>query len=105
MGSSELTWERINTIDVGLDLGFLDDQIILGFDWFQRTTNDMLAPGVALPGSIGADAPYTNNGSLRTRGWELSVEISRGKSFIICLRIRTSLRYLISFIMRPEIRL
>ncbi|MBQ4138277.1 MAG: TonB-dependent receptor [Muribaculaceae bacterium] len=71
--SSELTWERINTIDVGLDLGFLDDQIILGFDWFQRTTNDMLAPGVALPGSIGADAPYTNNGSLRTRGWELSV--------------------------------
>ena len=71
--SSELTWERINTIDVGLDLGFLNDQITLGFDWFQRTTNDMLAPGTALPSTIGADSPYTNNGSIRTRGWELTV--------------------------------
>ncbi|MBR1803521.1 MAG: TonB-dependent receptor [Muribaculaceae bacterium] len=71
--SSSLTWERINTLDVGLDLGFLNDQIVLGFDWYQRTTNDMLAPGTALPGSVGASAPYTNNGSIRTRGWELSI--------------------------------
>ena len=71
--SSSLTWERINTLDLGLDLGFLNDQIVLGFDWYQRTTNDMLAPGTALPGAIGAAAPYTNNGSIRTRGWELSI--------------------------------
>lgn len=71
--SSELTWERINTLDVGLDLGFLNDQITLGFDWYQRTTNDMLAPGTALPSTIGASSPYTNNGSIRTRGWELTV--------------------------------
>ncbi len=71
--SSALTWERINTFDIGLDLGLLKDQITLGFDWFQRTTNNMLAPGTALPASVGADAPYTNNGSIRTRGWELSI--------------------------------
>ncbi len=71
--SSKLTWERINTIDAGLDLGFLNDQIVLGFDWYQRTTNDMLAPGTALPASVGAAAPYMNNGSIRTRGWELTI--------------------------------
>ena len=71
--SSALSWERINTFDIGLDLGLLKDEITLGFDWYQRTTNDMLAPGTALPASVGADAPYTNNGSIRTRGWELTL--------------------------------
>lgn len=71
--SSSLTWERIKTFDVGTDLSFLNDDLNLTFDWFQRTTNDMLAPGTELPQSVGASAPYTNAGSLRTRGWELSI--------------------------------
>ena len=71
--SSSLTWERIKTIDVGLYLGILNDQITVGFDWFQRTTNDMFAPGKALPPSVGASTPTTNSGSLRTRGWELNI--------------------------------
>ena len=71
--SPSLTWERIKTFDVGADLSFLKDDLNLTFDWYQRTTNDMLAPGNALPASVGAAAPYTNAGSLRTRGWELSI--------------------------------
>ena len=71
--SSSLTWEKIKTINVGLDLGFLNDMITLSAEWFQRTTNDMLAPGVALPASVGATSPYQNNGSLRSRGWELTI--------------------------------
>lgn len=71
--SSSLTWERIKTTDVGVDLSFLNDDLSLTFDWYQRTTNDMLAPGKAIPDVAGASAPYTNAGSLRTRGWELSL--------------------------------
>ena len=71
--SSSLTWERIKTIDVGLDLGLLNDMVTVGFDWYQRTTNDMIAPGKALPPSVGASTPTTNSGSLRTRGWELTI--------------------------------
>ena len=71
--SSSLTWERINTTDIGVDLSFLNDDLSLTFDWYQRTTNDMLAPGKAIPDVAGASAPYTNAGSLRTRGWELSL--------------------------------
>ena len=71
--SSTLSWERVRTMDVGLDLGFLNNTLTLGFDWYQRETLDMLAPSVTLPDIVGATAPYGNNGSLRTRGWELSL--------------------------------
>ncbi len=68
---SSLTWERIVTTDVGLDLGFLNNSLTVGFDWFQRDTKDMLAPGSELPNVLGVSAPYGNNGELRTTGWEL----------------------------------
>jgi len=71
--SSSLTWERICTTDIGLDLGFLNNSLTASFDWYQRDTKDMLAPGNKLPSILGADAPYGNYGSLRTRGWELSL--------------------------------
>lgn len=72
MVSETLTWERIQTADIGLDLGFFNNSLNVTFDWYQRKTLDMLAPGTVLPDVLGADAPYGNNGSLRTRGWELS---------------------------------
>ncbi len=42
--SSTLSWERIETIDAGFDLGFLDNSLSLSFDWYSRTTKDMLVP-------------------------------------------------------------
>ena len=75
--SASLTWERIRTTDIGLDFGFFNNQLSGSFDWFQRETLDMLAPGVTLPAVLGASAPYTNQGALRTRGWELSLNWNR----------------------------
>ena len=74
MVSSSLTWETINTTNVGIDLGFLNNSLNVTFDWFQRDTKGMLAPGKALPDVIGINAAYENAGSLRTRGWELTVD-------------------------------
>ena len=71
--SKSLTWERIETTDVGIDLGFLNNELTLGFDWYNRNTKDMLAPGITVPGTMGASAPQRNAGSMRTRGWELSL--------------------------------
>ncbi|MBE6323762.1 MAG: TonB-dependent receptor [Bacteroidales bacterium] len=74
MVSSALTWETINTTNVGIDLGFLNNALNVTFDWFQRDTKNMLAPGKALPDVIGINAAYENAGSLRTRGWELTID-------------------------------
>lgn len=72
--SSTLKWERIQTLDFGADLGFFSNELNLTFDWYQRTTKDMLAPGQTMPQVLGATAPYINAGTLRTRGWELTVD-------------------------------
>ncbi len=71
--SSSLTWERVITTDIGLDLGFFNNELNVGFDWYQRETRDMLARGEELPSVLGDSAPLTNSGTLRTRGWELSI--------------------------------
>lgn len=71
--SSTLSWERIETIDAGFDLGFLDNSLNVSFDWYSRTTKDMLGPGTKLPSVLGAATPYGNYGELRTNGWEISI--------------------------------
>lgn len=71
--SSSLTWERIRTLNLGIDLGFMNNSLTVGFDWFQRENQDMLAPAQVLPDVVGASAPDANAGTLRTRGWEFSV--------------------------------
>lgn len=72
--SSTLKWERIQTLDVGVDLGLLNNNLNFTFDWYQRNTKDMLAPGKTMPEVLGVAAPFINAGELRTRGWELSVD-------------------------------
>lgn len=71
--SNTLKWERIQTTDIGLDLGFLNNSLNLTFDWYSRSTRDMLAPGSELPQTLGASSPYQNSGRLRTNGWELGL--------------------------------
>ncbi len=71
--NSSLTWERVITTDVGIDLGFFNNSLTATFDWFSRETRDMLAPGMPLPSTLGVSAPLENAGNMRTNGWELSL--------------------------------
>ena len=75
--SKSLTWEKIKTTNVGIDLSFLNGQFNVSFDWYQRDTKDMLAPGKAMPNVLGASAAWENAGSLRTRGWEFTLDWRR----------------------------
>ncbi|GHT68927.1 SusC/RagA family TonB-linked outer membrane protein [Bacteroidia bacterium] len=71
--STTLLWERIQTTNIGGDFGFLNNDLVLSAEWFQRDTKDMLAPGKTMPQVLGTTAPYVNAGSLRTSGWELNL--------------------------------
>lgn len=68
----KLTWESSETIDVGLDFGFLNNRLQVTADYYQRLTFDRLGPAEALPAVLGATVPKENNSELRTRGWDLS---------------------------------
>ncbi|HCN53269.1 MAG: TonB-dependent receptor [Prevotella sp.] len=70
--SSNFTWEKVHTLDFGLDIVALNNRLTATIDWYQRNTNGMLAPGMQLPAVIGAKAPYQNTADMRTRGWEIS---------------------------------
>lgn len=65
------TWEKVESMNLGLDFGFFGNALTGSFDVFQRDTKDMLGPGVDFPDFFGADAPKTNNARMRNRGWEL----------------------------------
>lgn len=71
--SSFFTWETVETLDLGFDMAVLNGRLRSTFDWYQRDTKDMLAPGIELPSVVGASAPLQNVADLRTKGWELSV--------------------------------
>jgi len=73
--SDAITWQRIKTMDAGLDARFLDSHIGLTFDYYIRDTEGMIVPtdGVNTV-TYGASAPKANNGSLRTNGWEIQLD-------------------------------
>ncbi|MFI0429286.1 TonB-dependent receptor [Mariniflexile sp. HMF6888] len=71
--SNSFTWETVRTLDFGVDLGFFDNKLQTTFDWYERETLDMLAPGAELPAVLGGSAPLSNVADLSTKGWELSV--------------------------------
>lgn len=83
--SPSLTWEKVSTLDFGLDARILNDRMGVTFDWYKRTTSDMITAGVTLPNTFGASAPVRNYGEMQTTGWELT--LTWAKTFNNGLRI------------------
>ena len=73
-----ITWERVESTNVGLDLGAFQNRLTGSLDIYQRNTRNMLGPTLDIADLYGANPPQSNNADLRTRGWELSLNW-RGK--------------------------
>jgi len=72
MTSSTRTWETIFNQNAALDFAFLKNRLSGTFEYFSKT-NDGMFIGVTYPSILGAGAPTSNNGKLRTNGWEFSL--------------------------------
>ncbi len=72
--SRDLSWENISTFDIGTDLRFFNNKYGVTFDWYQRDNRNMLSIGETLPEAFGTTAAMVNSGSLRTRGWEVTID-------------------------------
>lgn len=68
-----LTWEKVTTYDVGVDLDILKNRLTVGFDWYRRNTTDMYTVGPTLPEVLGTTQPKGNYADLKTKGWELTL--------------------------------
>ena len=73
MVSSNFTWERAATLNLGTDISMLNNRLQATFEWYRRETIGMLGPVQEYPAVVGANAPLQNVANLRTKGYELSV--------------------------------
>jgi TonB-linked SusC/RagA family outer membrane protein len=67
-----LKWETTKEVDLGVDLGFLKDRIILVADYYNKNTSDLLLSS-QLPGSSGYAVAFQNIGSVQNRGFEFAL--------------------------------
>lgn len=74
IANPSLRWEKSNTIEGGLEMGFLNNRITAAVAVYNRVTTDKIA-SVILPTSSGISSIRTNNGSMRNRGVELETTI------------------------------
>lgn len=76
MNSKGMTWEKVKSLNVGLDLGMLNNRLNLSGEWYERTTEDMVGPPSEVSTIIGiasGNLPKQNNATMVTKGWELQV--------------------------------
>lgn len=71
--SESLTWETIETYNLGLDWSAFRSRFTGSFNWYIRNTKDMVGKTPQLPAMLGTDVPKTNNTDLQTKGWELTI--------------------------------
>lgn len=71
--SNTLTWEKVRTLNGGIDVAFLNNRLTASFDYFVRYTEGMLTKSKTLPSVFGRNEPKTNAADLKTKGWELSL--------------------------------
>ena len=71
--SDDIKWETITTVNFGLDAGFVNNRLNVTFDWYNRTTDNMLGIAESLPFVLGAATPLANNAKMSTKGYELIV--------------------------------
>lgn len=66
-----LSWEATNILDLGLELGFLNNRLTAEIDYYDRVTTGLVRPSdlsILLTGAF--TAPRTNIGQVRNRGIE-----------------------------------
>lgn len=71
--SSLLTWETIESWDLGFDFGMFNNRLTGSFSYYNRLTKNMVADAPNLPGILGATPPKLNNADLKSYGWELEL--------------------------------
>lgn len=72
IGNADLRWENSEEFNVGLNLGFFNNRLMVDAEYYNKITNNLIQD-VALPTSVGFWTVTANVGKLLNRGIELSL--------------------------------
>lgn len=67
-----ISWEKTESTDIGLDANFLNNRLRFTADYFYKTTKDMLL-ALEIPDYMGFENPDQNTGKMNTKGFELEL--------------------------------
>lgn len=67
------TWEKITTLDVGLEMRFLNNQLSAEIGYFNRRSWDIIGPPTPKAAVLGTTAPQVNNAEFVTNGFEMQL--------------------------------
>ena len=73
LGTPDLEWETSRQFNVGVDVGFMNDDLNLSVDFFDRATENMIVVDPLTTTSIDAVSPLINAGEVNNRGFDLSL--------------------------------
>ena len=71
-GNLNLKWETTRQLDVGMEVGFWNDRIYLGADYYEKYTEDLLLD-FRLPFYAGNGVIISNIGEVSNKGFEFSL--------------------------------
>ena len=72
-----ITWEKARKMDIGFDLGLLNNRISFSIDYFSEYRSNMLVkPQVTVPFEYGIGIAQENKGKMKNRGIEFSLNAS-----------------------------
>ena len=71
-GNSQLTWEKADQFDAGMDLGFFHDKLTFIIDGYLKNTTDLLY-SMPVQATTGRSNIMTNIGSMRNVGFEVTI--------------------------------
>ncbi len=71
--NDDLGWQKTDSWNFGVDLGFFDNRISLALDYYVKNIRDMLYQ-ITLPADMGYTKGYTNVGNIRNQGIELELK-------------------------------
>ncbi|MBD1425743.1 SusC/RagA family TonB-linked outer membrane protein [Sphingobacterium arenae] len=72
LGNAKLKWETTQQIDMGMDLSLFNGRVDFTADLYRKTTRDLLL-NASVPYTTGYAAVYSNIGSVRNEGLELTI--------------------------------
>ena len=98
--SGDMTWETVESWNIGLDWAALNNRLTGSFDYFKRTTKNMIGPAPQLPSILGTSVPKVNNSDMESYGFELEVgwrdkigDFSYGARFVLADNQQKITRY------------
>ena len=71
--NDQLSWETSTSTNFGIDLGFLDNKILLSAEYYDTNTEDLLLE-VPVPQQTGFSESLQNIGELKNTGFELELK-------------------------------